>query len=485
MMSFPISSSSRTLRCAVFLALVLALAPAAHGAQISFCGSSVAAPGQGFVNYSGLESGLAPGYYLMQVHQSGPFTIQNLQAGWNGIAVGAYQSIYGTTTVTLSGIVPASAIPGQTAIATLIVYDVLGQVVASDSIPVLASGSTPAWTEVWQGAPNGGIASYEKLYVGDFDGSGAEEILAVGPGTHNVWITLFKYESGDWQWTWSNYGNPAAGNGIYPYRNSLLVGDFDGDGKSEVLGTAGWITMFRFENGDWQWGWSNYGNPSAGGGIYPYRNELLVGDFDGVQIGGHKRDLVLGISGTWMTMFDFSGGDWHWGWSNYGNPFAGGGIFPYRYGLRVGNFDGTGRDQLLGLAGWATTFSFSSGDWHWGWSNYGQHSLGGWGYPLVASDRLLIGNIDNDARDELVFLQTGQSAAWATTMDFASGHPNWHWSTYGNPPFVGDWPLAGGSADYLLVQAVAGQPKYLIARRRACSGFEMKMYRVTNPAADF
>jgi hypothetical protein len=480
-----VSTSARSIALSFFCALFLILASASNAAQITFCGVTVVPPAQSFVDYNGQSSSLAAGMYRMTLQQSGPFTIKNLQGSWNSLAIGAYQFISGSARVTLSGILPPGAVAGQTVTVTFRAYDVLGQLVATGTAPIIAAGSTPGWTDVWQGPPGGGIASYAKLYVGDFDGDGAEEILAIGPGTTNVWMTMFKYENGDWQWGWSNYGNPAAGNGIYPYRNSLVVGDFDGDGKDEVLGTGGWITMFHFTNGDWQWGWSNYGSQSAGGGIYPYRNALIAGDFDGARVGGKKRDQLLGVSGNWITMFTFSGGDWHWGWSNYGSSSAGNGIFPYRNDLLVGDFDGDGKDEVLGLSSWATMFSFANGNWQWGWSTYGQSNLGGWQYPLKPSDRLLAGNIDGDPMDELVFLQTGAVAGWATTMDFAGNKPNWHWSTYANPPFLGDWPLAGAPADYLLVRAVAGQPKYLIARRSLCSGYDMRMYRITNPAANY
>ncbi len=150
-------------------------------------------------------------------------------------------------------------------------------------------------------------------YTGDFDGDGQDEIMRV---TWNGIMNVYKKTPGAWTCLWSNR-NSNIGDGIYPYRNNLVVGDFDGDGKDEVLGTGGWITMFHFDSGDWHWGWSNYGSTAAGDGIYPYRHVLHAGDFD-----GDGRAEVLGAA-SWNTVFEYQAdNDWHWGLSDYGNPYV-------------------------------------------------------------------------------------------------------------------------------------------------------------------
>ena len=73
--------------------------------------------------------------------------------------------------------------------------------------------------------------------MGDFDGDGSEELLCVGytSGGANDWITVLKYVNDNWERHWSNYGSSSAGNGIYQYRNNFIVEDFNGDGKDELL----------------------------------------------------------------------------------------------------------------------------------------------------------------------------------------------------------------------------------------------------------
>ena len=107
----------------------------------------------------------------------------------------------------------------------------------------------------------------------------------------------------------------------------------------------------------------------------------------------------------------------------------------------------------------------------------------GFGYPLGAGTSLLAGNLDGDAKDEWFFIQNGPSAAYATTEDWSGSNFSWNWSNHNYSPaapFIGDWPLSnngGSNATYLLVRAVAGQPKHLVARRTFCSHRDMRMYR--------
>jgi Tfp pilus assembly protein PilE len=331
------------------------------------------------------------------------------------------------------------------------------------------------WKNIFDLYDEHGMA--DKLYAGDFDGDGAEELLAVS----GDWITMSHYENCEWQWGWSNYGDQSAGGGIYPYRNNLIVGDFDGDGKDEILGVSSWLTVFHFKIGDDnKWDWhegSNYGGDSVGKG-----DKLHAGDFD-----GDGKDELLGVNGDWISMYHYEDNDWQWGWSNYGDQSAGNGIYPYRDNLVVGDFDADGKDELLGLSSWATVFHFDDGDWQWGWSTDGSNSFSGWTYSdLFSGDKLLIGNIDADPNSEIMFIQTGVSARWATVMNYYDNKFNLGWSNYGGDepdtyPFIDNWPVSesgGSNTFYMFVKASANEPEYLFARRKYGSKYLVSMYRM-------
>ena len=347
-------------------------------------------------------------------------------------------------------------------------------------IPESVSSSVNGWEKVWTNNGDGnidgvGVDDDMKIYPGDFDGDGDEELLCV----NQTWMTVLYYENGDWNWGWSNYGNDHA---MVPYRDYFIVGDYDGDGKDELLGNGpGWITMFHFENNDWNWGWSDYGESTDFGA---YRNNFNVGDYD-----GDGKDEILGFA-SWSTMFHFENGDWQWGWSDYGSQHA---IWAYRNNVKSGDFDGDGKDEILGFDSWSTLFHYGNNDWQWGWSTYGSNNFEGWDYPLFPTDRVLVGNISTcDIKDELMFIQTGNNAEWAALLDLNPNQNGWSWTWAANPvngPYIDDWPLAnqgGSNAAYLLVKAEKDQPKYLMTFRKYlfdgnAYNYIVNMYKSTAP----
>lgn len=123
----------------------------------------------------------------------------------------------------------------------------------------LASNS---WETVWQPAPppvqEERLTGYDKYYVGDFNGDSIDELLCtkVTNGTSDR-MNLMQYNT-SWEVLWTNNGI-SEGVGIYPYRANLLIGDFDSDKADEILGINTWATKFDFNaSNQWDWSWSTY-----------------------------------------------------------------------------------------------------------------------------------------------------------------------------------------------------------------------------------
>ena len=70
-------------------------------------------------------------------------------------------------------------------------------------------------------------------------------------------MMLLQYDA-TWTTLWSNNGT-SEGIGIYPYRNRLIVGNFDSDLADEILGVGAWATKFDLNTSNqWDWSWSSY-----------------------------------------------------------------------------------------------------------------------------------------------------------------------------------------------------------------------------------
>lgn len=315
------------------------------------------------------------------------------------------------------------------------------------------SGNMDGWT----------LGNIDYYYQGDFDGNGKEELLLVhNETTPNPWMTTLEFNGVDWIWKWSNYGHA---HPMEPYRQKLIVGDYDGDGTDEILGNDiwGWTTLFRFDGSDFVWSWSDNGSHP----IVPYKDNLVPGDFD-----GDGKDEILGCDFTgWTTIFEFNGSDFVWGWwSDFGASHP---IQPYKHDLRAGDFDGDGKDELLGLDTWGTLFKYNGSDWDWLWSTYGSSSFSGWSYPLPSTDELLIGDLTNDKKDDLLFIQNGADAHWSTLMTLNTNPGSgWDWVWTGNndyaDPYINDWSINKDVAihsRYMLLQARNQHVDHLLALR--------------------
>jgi hypothetical protein len=249
-------------------------------------------------------------------------------------------------------------------------------------------------------------------------------MLGIGAGQGD-WLTLFKYQNADWQWVSSTSGNQQ--HALKPYANNLHVGNFNGSGGELLLGVAAWTTLFRFDLGqnDWQWVDSDYGttnNPAHPlSYVRPYASNFIIGDFD-----GDGRDEVLGIpgssAGSWVTLFGVrTTGSLQWLISNSGSDAAVlSGIAPYRGKAAVGRFDGPARDRILGLAGHAAIFGFDgkdfldSGDFQRMWDSDRMQFAG---FGVTAADKIFAFNPRRSMPDYLLVIPDSTRKALLIAFD--------------------------------------------------------------------
>lgn len=125
----------------------------------------------------------------------------------------------------------------------------------------------------------GADASPESVVVGDFNGDGKQDLAVANAGFGNVSIRL-----GDGQGAFSGTANIPVGT----VPRSIAVGDFNGDGKQDLAVANSESGTVSIRLGDGQGGFSGTTNIPAF--IVPY--SVAVGDFNG----DGKQDLAIPIS---------------------------------------------------------------------------------------------------------------------------------------------------------------------------------------------
>lgn len=196
------------------------------------------------------------------------------------------------------------------------------------------------------------------IHIGDFDGDGKSD--------------LFRADGADWEF--SSGGNTAwqslSGENIL--FSNLRFGDFDGDGRTDVF--------YRKDSGRWAIRSSvlDYAEDELQISTYAL-SELRFGDFDysGSGIGkmdvfhraNDKWEISSGADNPWSTLRTFSP-------SNTNPPLA---------ELAFGDFNGDGKTDVLHASGSQWTFYYSGG------------SVSSPVSSTFTVANLLVGNFDNDA----------------------------------------------------------------------------------------
>ena len=245
----------------------------------------------------------------------------------------------------------------------------------------ISNGSSFTW-QLW-GTAWPGDASIEPLIrTGDFNGDGKTD-LHFHYKDGNDWVGVSNGSSITWQgWATSWNGDATIGP-------MLRVGDFNGDGKSDLYfhykDGNDWVGLSNGSSITWQ-GWGN--NWPGDASIEPL---IRAGDFNG----DGKTDLFFHYSdgNNWVGVSTGSGITWQ-GWGN--NWPGDGAIGPL---IKVGDFNGDGRTDL--------SFHYSDGnDWvatstgaGFAWQGAGT----GWGGNGGIGSIIQIGDFNGDGKQDRYF----------------------------------------------------------------------------------
>lgn len=315
------------------------------------------------------------------------------------------------------------------------------------------------WVATWY------MQAGDYILTGNFDGeNNDEEIFFANPDRNWAGIMDFSCDQGtDWYHLWGNGGNRTFGCWYRNYGDRYYSGDFDGDGKDEILSrtdTGSWAQIKEYVPSTWSWKerWSNNGNntPIAYWYMGP-QDTLLVGDFDG----DGKDELLCVNPNGWshLVKFNSSGGGWYTPqtiWSNNGSGWIGGLQISQIQRYLKGKMRTTTRDELYAfVSNSSSSFSAIMRFNGSGWTLTGGQGLGtsfttANVTPAHFSYKMMTGNLDNDGYSEYLAI----SNTWIGSYDYSNGGPgmSFNWSNGGSSSYS-DWNLNQTSRQFLVKAA--------------------------------
>ncbi|MBK8550182.1 MAG: T9SS type A sorting domain-containing protein [Ignavibacteria bacterium] len=113
------------------------------------------------------------------------------------------------------------------------------------------------WNALWSNNGSGSLQGWiirgdDQYFAANLDGGPDDELVCINKGSG--WCAIFKYQNSNWTAIWSNNGAPNVGFGgwlVYNNYNKYVVGNFNGDNKSDVLCVNShirWATIKNYLN---------------------------------------------------------------------------------------------------------------------------------------------------------------------------------------------------------------------------------------------
>ena len=363
----------------------------------------------------------------------------------------------------------STAIPNPSILASITLCAADGSCLPPTSFTVTdsmtLSGPAPTFTYPSNVGQNGNVGTPPTAntdpFTGDFNGDGKTDFAFGAAPAAYIFLA-----NGDGTFTTNTYVWPIGSLTDPPSTAyTLLTGDFNGDGKTDIAYAAAIATYVFLSNGDGTFSASTFNYPGSIGdagdlGIPPAANTFpFTGDFNG----DGKTDLAFAFNNA-VSIF-LSNGDgtfttntyaWPNGWF-FGDPPQAA-FFPI-----VGDFDGDGKTDFAftAPAGGQTLYTFrSNGDGTFAGSSVDYP----FSIPAPGGPSPIVGDFNGDGKTDIIFtsvdgstgdvlLSKGDGTFATSTITWPAdlGQLGWAWSsTY--TPVVADFN-GDGKTDFVLPTA--------------------------------
>jgi hypothetical protein len=377
-------------------------------------------PRKNFPSISGLSEINAPGAATYTLGSSIPGVTLNwsVPAGW-AINSGQGTTSISTTPAFQDGNVQVTTSPAVTACG----YPALKEVEVTDCFQNGQTDHNFCGSNTWSTAfPTSGYGGQNKWprMIGDFNGDDKDDVI--GFANSNVVVGLSTGSNFNHS-NWSSgfvYGNGGATQKDYP----RMIGDFTGDGKDDIIVFGYSATQVGVSNGS---SFSTSPFSSYSGFTYTQgytdRNvvQRMIGDFNGdgkddIVGFGYTAHAVALSSGTSFSTAGWTGGAAFTAQTAGMNDLN-------KYPKMIGDFNGDGKDDVVGFGhnyvtvGLSTGSSFSTSTWTSGFT-YGGSGSEQRKYPRM------VGDFNGDGKDDIIsFGHDAIAVGISTGSSFSSS--NW------------------------------------------------------------